>query len=95
MGGGYICDTMGWGGIVQLNNHGCGRISGEGGIFERLSEEGKGKQGEGGEKARPQAEQDGVNTCDTFHIISIKFHILINFILHALIMQIILSTVYT
>lgn len=41
---------------------------------KRLSEEGKGKQGERGEKARPQAKWDDFNTCDTFHIISIKFH---------------------
>lgn len=54
---------------------------------KRLSEKGKGKRGEGGEKARPQAEWDGVNTYDTFHIMSIKFHILITFILHASIIQ--------
>lgn len=54
---------------------------------KRLSEKGKGKQGEGGEKARPQAEWYGVNTCDAFRIISIKFHILITFILHASIIQ--------
>lgn len=54
---------------------------------KRLSEEGKGKQGEGGEKARPLTEWDGVNTYDTFHIISITFHILITFILHASIIQ--------
>lgn len=54
---------------------------------KRMSEEVKGKQSERGEKARPQAKWDDVNTCDTFHIISIKFHILITFILHASIIQ--------
>lgn len=54
---------------------------------KRMSEKVKGKQSERGEKARPQAEWDGVNTCDTFHIISIKFHIIITFILHASIIQ--------
>lgn len=48
----------------------------------------KGKRAKGGgDKARPQAEWYGVNTCDTFHIISIKFHILITFILHVSIIQ--------